>query len=227
MRESSIFYRSFYEAVKDLPPENQVEVYTAIFEYALNFKELELTGISKTIFTLIKPQIQANNKKYKTGKLGAEYGKLGGRGKKKKEKETPYKPQQLFTETPNVNANENKNDKENVNDNEKVNENVNVPAGEETIHPLQQFVKSLKEVSRIKTQLTYENCKALLTDHGEELVKEVLLAMENTKGITHKYTSVFLTVNSWAHRRKTDIRITDPGATVIKRPFKPITHDQL
>jgi len=227
MRESSIFYRSFYEAIKDLPPENQVEVYTAVFEYALNFKELELSGISKTIFTLIKPQIQANNKKYKTGKLGGEYGKLGGRGKKRKEKETPYKPQEPFAETPNVNANENNNANENINGNEKEKGNVNATPGEEATHPLQQFVKSLKEVSRIKTQLTYENCKALLTDHGEELVKEVLLAMENTKGITNKYTSVFLTVNSWAYRRKTDVRITDPGATVIKRPFKPITHDQL
>jgi hypothetical protein len=96
MKESAIFYQSFYEAIKDLPSESQAEIYNAIFEYALNFKELELNGISKTIFTLVKPQIQANNKKYKIGKLGGEYGKLGGRGKKETGKKPHTNPRNYF-----------------------------------------------------------------------------------------------------------------------------------
>src|ERR1700744_1578662 len=67
MRDSAIFYRSFYEAIKELPSENQAEVYTAVFEYALNFKAINLTGLSKTIFTLIKPQLDANIKRFKNG----------------------------------------------------------------------------------------------------------------------------------------------------------------
>ncbi len=42
MRESTVFYRSFYEAIKELDAELQSEVYSAIFEYALNFNEVEL-----------------------------------------------------------------------------------------------------------------------------------------------------------------------------------------
>ncbi len=67
MRESAIFYRSFYEAIKQLPPENQAEVYTAIFEYALNFKEVELSGVNFMLFGLIKPQIDANIRRFKNG----------------------------------------------------------------------------------------------------------------------------------------------------------------
>ena len=115
MRDSSIFYRSFYEALKDLPAENQAELYTAIFEYSLNFNEVELTGLSNTIFKLIKPQLKANNKKYENGKKG------GAPGKENKE-ETNYEPKNNQNETkeePNVNGNENENLNENVNENKK------------------------------------------------------------------------------------------------------------
>lgn len=67
MRDSTIIYRSFYEAIIEIPPTNQAEVWKAIFEFSLNFKEIELSGISKTIFTLIKPQLEANIKRYKSG----------------------------------------------------------------------------------------------------------------------------------------------------------------
>lgn len=59
-----IIYRSFYEAIKELPIENQWEIYDAIFSFWLDFKEPKLNWISKTIRTLIKPQIEANQVKY-------------------------------------------------------------------------------------------------------------------------------------------------------------------
>ena len=67
MRESTIIYRSFYDAIIELPKETQAEVWNAIFEYSLNFKLVELKGLAKTIFTLIKPQLDANIKRYENG----------------------------------------------------------------------------------------------------------------------------------------------------------------
>lgn len=64
MRDSCVFYRSFFEAIKVLPKENQAEIYNAIFEHAFNFNEVELEGINLTVMTLIKPQINANIRKY-------------------------------------------------------------------------------------------------------------------------------------------------------------------
>ena len=62
-----IFYRSFFDAIKELPERNQVEVFTAICEYGFDGNEPQISGISKTIWTLIKPNLQANRKKWESG----------------------------------------------------------------------------------------------------------------------------------------------------------------
>lgn len=119
MRESFIIYRSFYDAIKDLKADEQGTLWTAICEYSLNKKEIELSGICATIFKLIKPQLEANYKRYdngvKYGKLGAEHGKKGGRPKTPKK---PSKnPQKRGKEPSNVNDNDNLNLNQNVNPN--------------------------------------------------------------------------------------------------------------
>jgi len=70
LKDSFIFYRSFAEAIDDLPDREQLKVYQAIKEYALNEHEVELTGIANSFFKLIKPQIAANNRKYLNGTKG-------------------------------------------------------------------------------------------------------------------------------------------------------------
>lgn len=67
-RDSFVFYKSFFEALQDLNNKDRLILYDAICELALNDKDTELQGFSKTIFTLIKPQILANTKKYNDGK---------------------------------------------------------------------------------------------------------------------------------------------------------------
>lgn len=89
-RESFIFYRSFYEAIKDLPGEIRLEVYTVIMEYALYGRLPEdLKPFAKGIFTLIKPNIDINNTRY-------ENGKKGGRGSRQKKAEAPA---EIYTAT--------------------------------------------------------------------------------------------------------------------------------
>jgi len=82
-KDSMIIYRKFYEAIKNLPENSRLEIYEAIFELGLNYKEVKLNGISKSFFDIIKPKIESNNKKaeagIRSGKLGAEHGKKGGR----------------------------------------------------------------------------------------------------------------------------------------------------
>ena len=67
-KESFVFYASFYEALQDLKDKDRLKIYDAICELALNNKETKMTGLTKTIFTLIKPQILANQKRYENGK---------------------------------------------------------------------------------------------------------------------------------------------------------------
>lgn len=68
MRDSVVFYRSFYDAIKNIPEADQLKAYTAIMEYAMNDVQPEIDGIALAIFLLVKPQIDANNKRYENGK---------------------------------------------------------------------------------------------------------------------------------------------------------------
>ena len=121
MRNSFIFYRSFYEAIADLPEANQLELYRAIFELSLNENEPKLTGISKTVFTLIRPQIVANNQRFKNG--------IKAKVKRNvSEIEANNKQNQSKTE---ANKNKNNNNNENKNENKKENKNFTPPTLEE------------------------------------------------------------------------------------------------
>ena len=68
IRDSFVFYKSFFEALQDLNNKDRLTLYDAICELALNDKDTKLQGLPKTIFTLIKPQVLANTKKYQDGK---------------------------------------------------------------------------------------------------------------------------------------------------------------
>ena len=114
MRESFIFYKSFYESIKELDPKDQVQIYNAICEYEFYKKESEMKGVCKSIFTLIIPQLKANDKRY-------ENGKKGGRPKTKTK---PNDNQNKTKIKPNVNENENDNVNENVNVNDNENDNI-------------------------------------------------------------------------------------------------------
>lgn len=132
MRDSAIFYKTFYDCIRELPHESGYALYDAVFKYAFYGVEPELSGLDAGIFAMIKVQIDANNKRYENGKKGAEHGKKGGRPKKAEEKpegdaleenkETPggiegeksENPKGVILEetekTPNDNVNVNEND---------------------------------------------------------------------------------------------------------------------
>ena len=64
MRDGFIFYESFRSAMKGLQAETQVLLYNAIADYALYGIEPDFgsDGIAGGFFTLIRPQIDANNR---------------------------------------------------------------------------------------------------------------------------------------------------------------------
>jgi len=68
MRDSAIFYRSFYEAIDNLPSRSQKEqVYSAIFDFIFKNIEPQLKGNSLSVWILIKPQLIANQIRYENG----------------------------------------------------------------------------------------------------------------------------------------------------------------
>ena len=108
MRDSIVFYRSFYEAIKELPPEDFKRTVEAIMEYGLNDTEVDASGVAKAIFIMAKPQIDKNNKRDENGSRG---------GRKPKENQTitkkePNDNQTITNIEPNDNVNVNVNKKE-------------------------------------------------------------------------------------------------------------------
>lgn len=126
--DSFIFYRSFYEAIKEIPDDERLKVYDAICEYALNHTDTANTAISKGMMTLITPQLDANFKRRVNGSLGGRpkaaqsneelEDKAGNQGEKQNLDETKNKPnknQEITIDKPNVNVNDNVNVNVNVN----------------------------------------------------------------------------------------------------------------
>ena len=156
-RDSFIFYKSFYDSIKELAPEEQVQIYNAIFSYQFENKEPSLNGICKSIFTLILPQLEANNKRYLNGCKGG-----APKGNQNATKKQPKNNQKTTKKQPNDNENENDNENDNVNDNDNVNNNYNV------------VVDFFNNNFRMITPFEYEKLKCWIDDLSEELVLEAL-----------------------------------------------------
>lgn len=189
-RDSTIIYRSFYEAIKELPKENQAEVWNAIFEYALNFNEVELTGLSKTIFILIKPKLDANNKRFMNGK----------KEKKKPEKsKTESKPEQKVIEykanvkqsISKTEANNNNNYNLNLNNNYNVNKiqtyfnDLENSQEFEAICRLYKFSKeylsAFVDEFKVKTKLDYPNFSEFVSHFKNFVFKKIKDEQSNSK----------------------------------------------
>lgn len=87
-RDGIIFYESFYQAVRGLNADDFKECITAVMEYGLYGHEVEMSSVARMFFTMAKPQIDANNKRY-------ENGKKGGRKPKPKEQEDNHADAEL------------------------------------------------------------------------------------------------------------------------------------
>jgi hypothetical protein len=67
IRDSFIFYRSFYQSAKKLPKEDKAELFDAICSYALDGEEIELSVVPEAIFTVIQPNLDANRRRWENG----------------------------------------------------------------------------------------------------------------------------------------------------------------
>lgn len=131
MRDSVLFYRSFWEAIRELDPEGQAKILKAILEYGLDGIEPEINGVERALFCLMRPQIDANNRRY-------ENGRGGGRPKAKPKEghevsETDPKKNQTETK-PEPNQNQS-GTKAKAKEKEKVKEKVKVKEKENTSAP--------------------------------------------------------------------------------------------
>ena len=174
-RESFIFYRSFFEALTGMDKKSQADCLMAIADYALNGTEPTMTPEVRMFFTLVKPQLDANNKRYENGTKG---------GRPKNQTETKTKP--------NNNQNETKpkpNDNDNVNDNEKENtikEKSNVDTVDNFLKQATKSVsgKNIKNKVLVSNQFSISNVpdlKCYVDEMPEDVIDSVEKWLINTK----------------------------------------------
>jgi hypothetical protein len=114
-RDSFIFYRSFFSATKHLNQVEKAQLFEAICSYALDGNLIDLQGMSQGMFELIKPQLDANRKRFENGCVKKQKGsKKEAKNKQKRSKEEA-----------NVNVNHNVNVNEECKS-ELINENSNL-----------------------------------------------------------------------------------------------------
>lgn len=62
-RKQFTWYRSYYDALKELPAEEFRDIVLAVCAYALDGEETELSGVARAIFTLIRPTLEVGRSK--------------------------------------------------------------------------------------------------------------------------------------------------------------------
>ena len=202
MRNSFVFYGSWWEAIKNLPRDIQGDVLTAIIEYGLTGVTTgQLKPIAKAMLAMAKSQIDINNQRFENGRKG---------GRKK--------PNLNQTETkvePNLNQTETKVEP-NVNDN--VNENDSFPVEtEKEIPPNGGTKKKTKSKHRYAplVLLTDDEYSRLVAQYGESGVQWMIKKLDDYKaarGMTYK--SDYRAILNWVvkeyekrnYGRNTEIR---------------------
>jgi len=149
-RDSMVFYRSFYTALKGLGAEEFKETILAMCEYAMDGEEPNLDGVPYMAFELMRPQIDANNTRYASGSKGGRPKKTNGFEDSENSKTNGFEDfensktngfENYENQKPNVNVNVNENVNENVNVNDNENENVG-----------KKGTSSLKKAAKPQTQ---------------------------------------------------------------------------
>ena len=168
MNDSMVFYRSFYESIRGLPVDVQSEVYNMIFSYAFYGEIGESSGIATAVFTLVKPQIDANNRRRENGSKGGRPTEAKHKPKRNRSKTEPKPNNNLNITEQEPNANQTITEpKPNVNAN--VNANVNVNANGELIENADRVSpaldEALNEFARMRNTM-----KAPLTEHAKKLL---------------------------------------------------------
>ena len=243
-RDSFVTYRSFYEAVKSLDYETIGKVYVAINEYALDHNEVECDGIVKTVFTLIKPQLEASFQK-------AISGSKGGKVSKSQSSEELEDKEERSISTLEANPKQNgskteANDKQTVsNANANVNVNVNVVKKKKIIKKEKSIAEQIEDYtqneelkeglnafvearSKAKKPLTEHAFKLYLADldqltqWGDDVSKMEIINQTLKKG----YMSFYKVSNSYqqkhvfnepSHDDSNNIKATDEQLEALRK----------
>lgn len=92
-RKQFTWYRSYYDALKEIPAEEFRDIVLAVCSYALDGEEPELSGVARAIFTLIRPTLEVGRSKAEN-RSRAEQTVLSAEQTGNRPEQTKNKPEQ-------------------------------------------------------------------------------------------------------------------------------------
>ena len=92
-RKQFTWYRSYYDALKEIPAEEFRAIVLAVCAYALDGEETELSGVARAIFTLIRPTLEVGRSKAEN-RSRAEQTSLSAEQTGDRPEQTKNKPEQ-------------------------------------------------------------------------------------------------------------------------------------
>lgn len=174
-----VFYRSFYDAMQFVDNDTKATLLDTICKYVFEGEVTDLDGVAGAMWTLIKPQIDANIKRREDGAKGAAYGKLGGRPKKNPGGDINENPSGDISETPKVKVKEKVKEKVKVKEKGGVGEKEN---GEQTDSNVTDSPRSRTD-DRQTIISEYQNNKLLALGAEQSLIDYCVARMGEQRGV--------------------------------------------
>jgi len=189
MRDSFIFYRSFLKSIQHLDTSEQLELFLAIVEYGLDQREPEMSRYVRAVWESIKPQLDANQRKY-------ENGCKGGKPKPNQSITTPEPQanQDLTTPEPPHNLMYNDNGNDNGNDNEKEEGRMKIPKRDSSVAFAQFWELYPRKTSK---QLASKAFAKLSDENQQKAIANIARLYANTEVQFIPHAATYLNQARW------------------------------
>lgn len=191
-RDVVVVYRSYHEAIQQLPEADRLPVYEAIFEYALNGTVPELSGTPAAVFMLIKPTLDTSRRKAENGRKG---GKQNGSKSEANNKQNGSKSEAIKDKRQGI-----KDKEQEINDKG----DSNAPPASGGASPAFEKKKPVShkfgEYGHVR--LTEEQHKKLIEDYGEQKIAEYIRKIDEWLEQTGNkpYKNFNLAIRNWIGR---------------------------
>lgn len=184
MRDSLVYYRSFLESTEFMTDEEYGRFTRAILNYGLNDTASDFKGIEKSLFALIKPQIDANNERYINAKKG---GAPRGNQNARKNKNNQKQPEVDLETTIGCTENNQRLNQKQPN----VNDTVNVTATDNDHDDVKQKIQDVLNEGQELQPYYLKYIDKWIADYGEDFVSETVDRLDDK---SRSMTGLMLTV---------------------------------
>lgn len=224
-RKAFSFYRSYYEASKELPTkEAQADFLMAICIYVFDGEEPDLHGVASAMFKLAKPNLETSIKR-------ANAGQIGGNSNKKRNK-TEINEKQIESKseanTKQIESNEKANQKRYMINDYMINDKKEKPNKKEKDEKNQEGWEDVFEAYEQRFPMTMSSYKAqqlkdIITNYGKE---PVLYAIrEASTGNAKQPIAYIRTVAMNYSRQKENDEKTEPKRESLEEIGKRIKEE--